>query len=54
MGSSDGRELQTSPYPFDWCFIGAPQHDPHTPHERVHKNDIRSMINLYRVLMKEL
>jgi putative aminopeptidase FrvX len=25
MGSSDGRELQVSPYPFDWCFVGAPQ-----------------------------
>lgn len=54
MGSSDGRELQTSPYPFDWCFIGAPQQNPHTPNEKVHKNDIRSMIALYQILMKEL
>jgi putative aminopeptidase FrvX len=23
MGSSDGRELQTSPYPFDWCCRSA-------------------------------
>jgi putative aminopeptidase FrvX len=54
MGSSDGRELQTSPYPFDWCFVGAPQQSPHTPNEKVHKRDIKSMIDLYSVLMKEL
>lgn len=54
MGSSDGRELQTSPYPFDWCFVGAPQQNPHTPDEKVHKHDIASMIDLYNVLMKDL
>jgi len=54
MGSSDGRELQISPYPFDWCFVGAPQQHAHTPHEKVHKSDILSMINLYEQLMKEL
>jgi putative aminopeptidase FrvX len=53
-GSSDGRELQISPYPFDWCFIGAPQQHAHTPHEKVHKHDIKSMIALYEHLMKEL
>lgn len=54
MGSSDGRELQLSPYPMDWCFVGAPQQDPHTPHEKVHTADIESMIELYQHLMKEL
>lgn len=54
MGSSDGRELQTSPYPFDWCFVGAPQSNPHTPFERVHKDDIRSMIDIYQWLMADL
>src|SRR5690349_12345956 len=53
-GSSDGRELQISPYPFDWCFVGAPQEGPHTPHEKVHKDDIKSMIAVYQHLMKEL
>ncbi|HEX6891609.1 MAG TPA: aminopeptidase, partial [Chryseolinea sp.] len=53
-GSSDGRELQTSPYPFDWCFVGAPEQNPHTPHEKVHKHDIKSMIDLYGWLMKDL
>ncbi len=54
VGSSDGRELQTSPYPFDWCFVGAPEHDPHSPKEKVYKADIRSMLELYRRLMAEL
>jgi putative aminopeptidase FrvX len=54
MGSSDGRELQVSPYPFDWCFVGAPEQNPHTPEEKVHKSDIKSMIALYDRLMKEL
>lgn len=54
MGSSDGRELQISPYPIDWCFIGAPEQNPHTPDEKVHKSDIKSMITLYERLMKEL
>jgi putative aminopeptidase FrvX len=54
MGSSDGRELQISPYPFDWCFVGAPEKYPHTPHEKVHKDDIKSMIEMYNVLMKDL
>lgn len=54
MGSSDGGELQRSPNPFDWCFVGAPELNPHTPHEKVHKADIRSMISLYQLLMKEL
>jgi putative aminopeptidase FrvX len=53
-GSSDGRELQTSPYPFDWCFVGAPEHGAHTPNEKVHKQDIKSMITLYSWLMKDL
>lgn len=53
-GSSDGRELQTSPYPFDWCFVGAPEQNPHTPHEKVHKHDIKSMVDLYGWLMKDL
>ncbi|QOI96300.1 MAG: aminopeptidase [Flammeovirgaceae bacterium] len=54
MGSSDGRELQLSPIPFDWCFVGAPQQFAHTPHEKVHKYDIESMIGLYKELMKKL
>jgi putative aminopeptidase FrvX len=53
-GSSDGRELQHSPYPFDWCFIGAPHQNPHTPLEKVRKKDTASMIRMYEVLMKEL
>jgi putative aminopeptidase FrvX len=53
-GSSDGGELQRTAYPFDWCFVGAPELSPHTPDEKVHKDDIKSMIELYKCLMKEL
>lgn len=53
-GSSDGRELQHSPYPFDWCFIGAPEDHVHSPDEKVHKHDIACMLELYGYLMKNL
>jgi putative aminopeptidase FrvX len=53
-GSSDGRELQTSPYPFDWCFVGAPESNVHTPDEKVHRADIDAMLKMYRVLMEKL
>ncbi len=54
MGSSDGGELQRSPVPFDWCFVGAPEQHAHSPHEKVHKHDIETMLDLYPTLMKEL
>jgi putative aminopeptidase FrvX len=54
MGSSDGGELQRTPYPFDWCFVGAPEQNAHTPDEKVHKKDIQSMIALYQCLMTDL
>jgi len=53
-GSSDARELQASPYPIDWCFIGAGEEHVHSPDEKVHKLDIQSMIDLYRLLMEKL
>jgi putative aminopeptidase FrvX len=53
-GGSDGTEIQKSPFPIDWCFIGAPEKNVHTPHEWVNKKDIRSMIDLYNYLMKRL
>lgn len=53
-GGSDGKELQSSPYPFDWCFVGAPEDNVHSPDEIVHKDDIVSMVQLYSFLMKNL
>ena len=53
-GSSDGRELQESPYPFDWCFVGAAEDHVHSPDEIVHKHDIDCMIAMYQVLMEQL
>ncbi|MFL2588800.1 MAG: M20/M25/M40 family metallo-hydrolase, partial [Parvicellaceae bacterium] len=53
-GGSDGNQLQKSPYPFDWCFIGAPEDNVHSPDEKVHKEDIKNMVLLYTYLMKHL
>ncbi len=53
-GGSDGREIQSSPYPIDWCFVGAPEDHVHTPDEKVYKRDIESMLNLYTYLMEKL
>jgi putative aminopeptidase FrvX len=53
-GGSDGNSLQRSPYPFDWCFVGAPEDHVHSPDEKVHKKDIESMVEMYKALMKEL
>ena len=53
-GGSDGSELQHSPIAFDWCFVGAPEDNVHTPQEKVNKQDITSMIELYKKLMQDL
>jgi putative aminopeptidase FrvX len=53
-GGSDAKELQMAEYAWDWCFIGAAEQYVHTPNEKVHKKDIDGMIELYKVLMKEL
>ncbi len=53
-GGSDGNAIQKSPYPIDWCFIGAPEDNVHSPEEIVHKKDIKAMTDLYKVLMKRL
>lgn len=53
-GSSDGREIQMSPFPIDWCFIGAAEDYVHSPDERVHLKDIDAMIEMYNYLMKNL
>ena len=53
-GGSDGNEIQKSPFPVDWCFIGAAEQNVHSPKEKVHKDDIKSMVKIYEMLMKEL
>ena len=53
-GGSDGNDLQKSDYPWDWCFVGAPEDNVHSPDEKVHKVDMQSMVDLYKVLLKEL
>lgn len=53
-GGSDGNEIQKSPFPVDWCFIGAPEQNVHSPKEKVHKKDVKSMLQIYNMLMEEL
>ncbi|AFL83137.1 peptidase family protein [Belliella baltica DSM 15883] len=53
-GGSDGREIQFSPYPIDWIFIGAPEDHVHTPNEKVALFDLECMIEMYRYLLPHL
>ena len=53
-GGSDGREVQLSPYPIDWCFIGAAEDFVHSPNEKVSLYDLECMVSMYRYLMKYL
>ena len=53
-GGSDGRELQRADVAWDWCFVGAPEENVHTPNELVHKADIANMLALYQVLLQKL
>jgi putative aminopeptidase FrvX len=53
-GGSDGREVQFSPYAIDWCFIGAPEENVHTPDEKVSLGDLEAMIRMYKFLMDRL
>jgi len=53
-GGSDGGVIQRLPYPIDWCFVGAPELNPHCPNEIVSKRDIDSMLNLYKCLFPNL
>lgn len=53
-GSSDGGYIQQSPYPVDWCFIGAAESNVHSPDEKIHKKDIQSMLKMYQYLLEKL
>lgn len=53
-GGSDGTMLQKSHLPIDWCFIGAPEDNVHSPDEKVFVSDINAMVDLYNYLMKHL
>lgn len=53
-GGSDGNAIHKTPYPIDWCFVGAGETNVHSPEECVNKKDIESMLSLYKVLMQDL
>ena len=46
--------MQKSHYPWDWCFVGAPEDNVHSPDEKVHKEDIASMVKMYKELLVKL
>ena len=53
-GSSDGGYLQKTPFPIDWCFIGIPEENNHSNHEKVSIYDVKEMVRTYKILMEEL
>lgn len=53
-GGSDGTAVQKSMYPINWCFIGPPENNIHSPDEIMQKSDIYDTIKIYNILMKEL
>lgn len=53
-GGSDGNVLHNSPYPFQWCFIGAAEDNVHSPYEKVAIQDFKTMLDLYSLLMLKL
>lgn len=53
-GGSDASELQAADNPWDWCFIGPPVDEVHSPNEKLHKGDIEAAVFLYKSLMAEL
>lgn len=50
-GGSDGTELQQSPLPIDWCFIGPPSENPHTSKESVHISDARNFVQVLSAVL---
>ena len=53
-GGSDGTAIQKTAYPVNWCFIGPPANNGHSPNEIIQKSDIYDTIALYKILMKEM
>ncbi len=53
-GSSDGAQVRFSKHGLDWCFIGAPETNVHSPQECVKISDLEAMIDLYGYLLKSL
>jgi putative aminopeptidase FrvX len=53
-GSSDGGYLERTGVPIDWCFVGAPQENSHTPREVVQWSDLQAMVELHAYLVDRL
>ncbi|MDW3196341.1 MAG: M20/M25/M40 family metallo-hydrolase [Cytophagales bacterium] len=53
-GSSDGAQVRHSRHGLDWCFIGAPENNVHSPKECVQVADLEAMVALYSYLLQAL
>lgn len=53
-GGSDGREIQFSNHAIDWCFVGAPEDNVHSPNELVAIHDLKCMLAMYKYFMAHL
>lgn len=51
-GGSDGREIQSLPFPIDWCFVGPASENPHSSLEWVKKSDAESFVDMLEILSK--
>lgn len=54
IGSTDGKTIARTGYPFNWCYVGLPVNNIHSPVEQCHKIDIFSMFYLYASLFNKL
>jgi len=50
-GGSDGAHIDDGSYPIDWVFVGAPETNPHSSHETMSLDDLRSMAELLKYLV---
>ncbi len=53
-GSTDGTGIYQTGWPIDWCFIGAPVYNMHSPIEKIHKIDIFAMFYLFSLILKKI
>ncbi len=53
-GASDGKDIQLSAIPMDWCFVGLAIDNMHTPFETAKISDIEQLLKLYSALSDEM
>ena len=53
-GGSDGSELQRSPLPIDWCFLGVAIKNSHASTEEANIFDLVRLVSLLKILATKL